>query len=84
MCGPRLDARYSKSLQKIVYEGPRQYLPENHAMREGFRGRPPSMLHVSDWKRTWELDPSMAPHGMKQLSIFHNIPLGRSTNKPFD
>ena len=56
-------ARYSKPLRKIVYEGARQYFPKNHPM-----------LHVSDWKHTWELDPSVAPHGMKRLSIFHNLP----------
>lgn len=74
MCGPRLDARYSKPLRKLVYEGARQYLPLGHPMREGFLGRPPRIVHVSDWKRLWDLDPSMPPHGMKRLSIFHNLP----------
>ena len=39
LCGPRLDARYSKALRKTVYEGHHRYLPEVHVLHEGQIGR---------------------------------------------
>ena len=38
ICGPNLQARYSKYLKKMVYEG---HVPKGHFMRDGYLGRPP-------------------------------------------
>ena len=61
-------------MKKIVYEGHKKYLPENHPLRDGFIGRPPRMWKAVDWRTCWELDPLQAPPGMKRLSIFHQLP----------
>ena len=33
LCGPKLQARYSPHLKKVVYEGHTKYLPMDHHLR---------------------------------------------------
>ena len=61
-------------MKKIVYEGHKKYLLENHPLRDGFLGRSPRMWKIVDWRTCWELDPLQAPPGMKRISIFHQLP----------
>ena len=76
ICGPNLQARYSKSLKKMVYEGHVRYLPEGHIMRDGYLGRPPQ----ERWSPSMQYDAWMLsneknrPSGMNRLSILHQLP----------
>ena len=74
LCGPALQGRHSKSLKKIVYEGHKKYLPDDHEMRQGFLGRGPKPLKSSDWLKIQEKYPDSLPLRMKHLSIFHTLP----------
>ena len=32
-CGPAINARYSQSLKKMIYQGHKRFLPDNHPLR---------------------------------------------------
>lgn len=75
LCGPEINARYSRSLKKMVYEGHKRFLPNDHPLRGGFLGRPPKTWSVSSQYNAWQSNPGCL--GMKRLSIFHELPYWR-------
>lgn len=53
ICGPSINARYSSSLKKMVYQGHTRFLPANHPLREGSLGRPPKTWTTSSQYNSW-------------------------------
>ena len=72
LCGPAINARYSQSLKKMVYQGHKRFLPDNHPLREGFLGRSPKPWSVSSQHNAWESN--AGSFGMNILSLFHALP----------
>ena len=73
--GPRINAQYSQSLKKMVYQCHKMFLPLNHPLQAGFLGRPPKTWDVSSLYNVWQASPSAL--GMKLLSTFHSLPYWR-------
>ena len=71
-CGPAMNARYSHSLRKMIYQGHKRFLPDNHTLRGGFLGRASKMWSVEAQYSAWQENPGL--YGMKRLSIFHTLP----------
>ena len=61
--GPRINARYSQSLKKMVYQGHKMFLPPDHLLQAGFLGRAPKTWDVSSQYNVWQANPSAL--GMK-------------------
>ena len=74
ICGPRLYAHRSQSLNKMVYAGHQAYLLEDHALREGFLGCKPPHMTASAWKELKLQYHKGLPNGMKRFSIFFELP----------
>ena len=73
ICGlATINAKYSQSLKKMVYQGHKMFLPSDHRLRARFLKRPPKTWDVSSHYNVWQESPSAL--GMKQLSIFHSLP----------
>lgn len=62
-CGPSINARYSKSLKKMICEGHKIFLPEENPLREGFLGRAPKCWSISYQHKAWHKN--LGSYGMK-------------------
>ena len=63
ICGMTINARYSQSLKKMVYQGHKMFLPSDHLLRAGFLGRAPKTWDVSSRNDVWQANPGAL--GMK-------------------
>ena len=63
ICGPGINARYSHSLKKMVYQGHKMFLPLDHLLQAGFLGRPPKTWDIFSQYDVWQASPSAL--GMK-------------------
>ena len=75
ICGPSINAWYSQSQKKMVYQGHEKFLPTNHPLWWGYLGRPPKTWEVSPQYDVWQ--ESLHGFSMKSLSIFHALPYWR-------
>lgn len=75
LCCPTINARYSRSLKKMVYEGHRRFLPNDHPLRGGFLGAALKTWSMSSQYNAWQENPGYIR--MKRLSIFHELPYWR-------